>query len=50
MYLEIGFKYEYLDDTKINSFSISNFMSWFHKEFKNVSQKIIFQKIIIFYI
>jgi hypothetical protein len=33
MYLEIDFKYEYLDDIKINVFPISNFISWFYKEF-----------------
>jgi hypothetical protein len=31
--LEIGLKYEYLDDIKDNFFSIFSFMSWFYKEF-----------------
>jgi hypothetical protein len=33
MYLEIGLKYEYLDDIKDKFFSIFSFMSWFYKEF-----------------
>jgi hypothetical protein len=33
VYLKFGLKYEYLNDTKVIFFPISNFMSWFYKDF-----------------